>query len=137
MTQHPDEPTNAEASVLAELLARVEAAEGADRELDRLIVDTFGTRPSGIPVCANVLGIGNFTGSLDRAIGICGQMLPGWRRSLLEYSATRWEAVLGWNSAGRHDKGPHEVRTGISSTPALALLAAMLKTLIAQAASPR
>jgi hypothetical protein len=57
---------------LQELIAILEAAEGPDRKIDRLIsVYDPGPKPE--------ISSWNYTDSVDRAIALAEKVLPGWR----------------------------------------------------------
>jgi len=112
---------------LSDLLEKVRACEGADREVDRLIVEAFGTKPSGIPVCANILGIGAFTSSVDAALALVERVLPGWWWAVGQYSG-------GAASANVSRDGKRHGPDVMAPTPALALLAALLTALLAEEA---
>lgn len=132
---------------LTALLARVEAAEGPDREIDALLevlAQEKSERPDATSVSANDDGSvttyshgqkagryasHDFTASLDAALALCSRVLPGWELELTSEhrdDAVIWRVMLG---------DPLRGMDGESSTPALALLAAMLKALIAQAST--
>lgn len=137
-------------SALVDLLARVEAAERPDREIDcalALAIDGFfldGEDPWGRPrycyrdaegqVCpghGHDMLVRRYTASLDEALALCARVLPGWFVGLQQNrhhnKPTDWTAYVE-----RSTKNEHEAT---AKTPALAILAAMLKALIAQAAS--
>lgn len=158
---------------LSDLLARVEAAEGANRELDALICVALDQRPEWLQRAAGELwfagmegrwaqvryraeGMKRSTGnpslseaeiapctsSLDAALALVDRtMKPG----LLDIegswdppSPEVWPAwSVRWYPAGtdRDGKSWH-AQVGSGRTPALALLAALLKALIASTASP-
>lgn len=136
---------------LAALLARVEAAEGADRELDFavhqismgdwLLRHGYERRGDGYwsdspPVSGanHAAGPEPFTASLDAVLALCARVLP-----TLHY-ALRSDGWLAGQPQGKpvvalydddfDPDGKHFAAAG--KTPALALLAAMLKALIAQ-----
>lgn len=72
----------------------------------------------------------DFTRSLDQALALCERVLPGWRRQFNEDGESAWWAsvLLPDVSVGR----PAGYCTNASlPTPALALLSAMLRALIA------
>lgn len=126
---------------LAGLLARVEKAEGSDRELDarfwclgegvkfshlssqREAIIFF--RPGQNGSCRED-GRTPYTTSLDAALALCERVLPGWLREVSEQSSLRWMAEV-------MEGGDAEISAiSAAKTPALALLAAMLRALIAQ-----
>lgn len=141
-------------SNLAALLARVEAADGRDVALDgavhralfpgeRALIDP-GDMRSGHPGVygtiadlsylgdrdlADYLGVSAYTASLDAALALCERVLPeaGW---LCGVTADQYMAEL---FRTRFVSGVVP-RLGYAAapTPALALIAAMLKALIAQ-----
>jgi hypothetical protein len=141
---------------LSALLARVEAAEGPDREVDcdlgvalglfmvnddnrlgigrgksyvRLDEDGGATAPGQ----AGDMLVPDYTDSLDAALALCERVLPNdwefapkplWLAAVAQLFDGKWEGKLY-----RADMGKRFSRVG--ATPALALLAAMLKALIA------
>jgi hypothetical protein len=126
---------------LQELLSRVEKAEGPDRELDREIclaarenvstdpLSGFVWRPNGGGGWSDVPDL---TASLDAALALVERVLPG---SYVELSGprkylhiptpvpNRWKAYI---ATFNHDGD----KTGWAATPALALLAALLRALM-------
>ena len=99
---------------LTDLLARVEGATGADREIDVALFRAAGP---------TVLIQEDYTASLDAALALLGRVLPGW---VWEVSSGRsglpWAVLSGdGRSAG-----------GEAKTPALSILSAMLRALIAE-----
>lgn len=119
---------------LQALLARVEAATGPDRALSNAI------RAALFPPKAEVIeheghlvtlpagwGSGfepDLTGSLDAALALVERVLPGWELELTSEfrdDAVIWRVMLG---------DPLRGMDGESSTPALALLAALLRALV-------
>lgn len=149
----PSTPTGVRVSDLSALLGRIEGA-GADRELDaalcayfrllspraererwarewsgpiiakgdRVYLSHADGRADGLSCDARLL-----TASLDAALALCARVLPGWFVGLQQNrhhnKPTDWTAYVE-----RSTKNEHEAT---SPTPALALLAAMLKALIA------
>lgn len=156
MTALPAEPTNAEPSVLVELLVRVEAAKRPSRKLDALLeiaarkVEAYRVLPDpkhhavwtpmhGLNGAVESQGCRYaaeaFTASLDAAMALCERVLPGWRRQINEDAPGKWYAGLlmpGFKRARLAGYGSERNM----KTPALALISAMLKAKIAQAASP-
>jgi hypothetical protein len=123
-------------SDLKELLARVEKATGADRGLDVLIAERFdGVAPGGCfsgglyyaPDGRGGTGcprIEQYTASLDASLALVERVLPdapvliGMRQTP---ETQPWARLADWRG---------EDATG--STPALALLVALLKALLAK-----
>lgn len=135
---------------LDELLARVEKAEGPDRELDRDLARAFGwtetdtgndwrdvnwNRPDGFRLPIGTLAEPPFfTASLDAALALCERVLPGWSWMLRGASASGGQDFAKlWRP---YQTPPGNDFDAFGKSPPLALLAAMLKALIAQAASP-
>lgn len=140
---------------LQDLLGRVEAATGADRELDRAIWWPVSCLPSGLymegddgaryaDVCVGLsdtpdwrhLGLYDdapfYTASLDAALALCERVLPGWTWDI--GSECRFDGVMiytaiVWSADCKRDSGEQTAKT-----PALALLAAMLKAMVASTA---
>lgn len=144
------DPQGSRQAGLVELLARVESATGPDRELNCLLASAIDPEledyePSErFPGCLQRNGIPGwttgaplYTHSLDAALALVERVLPGsvppprqdmplWLPRVARWFNGKWEATLyrstdGYTAEGR---GP---------TPALALLAALLKALIADA----
>jgi hypothetical protein len=140
-------PTDAVSPVLADLLARVEGAEGADREIDAdLEVALYQPKPWR-PECHRAPNAGlctvtvyvdgqsgkrtygtsaarHLTGSVDEALALVERALPGWRWQIMK-PGTRFEAFVqqpAWSL---------QFIDATGATPALALIAAMLRALIA------
>jgi hypothetical protein len=97
------------------LIQRVEKAEGPDRELDGEI--------HGIPsaACCDWDDVPHYTASLDAAVSL---VPSGWD----------WSISKGWNEAAIASLAPAEKAAEVTTeaaTAALALLAAILKALLA------
>lgn len=147
----------ASVKVLPDLLARLEAAEGADRELD-CYVEAFVSRftsdgqfhivgpptydpqrffynplPSVEWIGYDLLDISPmYTASLDTSLALVERVLPEWLKGVQEWSfADRrpWVATL---TDPQCSIQPLRVE---AKTPALALLCALVKALIAEAAT--
>lgn len=127
-------PTNDESGV-AELLARVEAATGADRELDfaiyriafnaKQVGGDSGVREAWLPGYVYPHEAKPYTASLDAALALVERVLPGYFLQM-ERCRPGGESIAGkpwWARLNSH----HDSATG--STPALALLAAMLRAI--------
>lgn len=137
---------------LAGLLARVEAAEGADRDLDEAIALTLCDEHRFMQLADAPVGLGcemyrfgphgfhsalRVTGSLDATLGLCERVLPGWERHVRIMSNT--DALGGVVEPGAWERKGADFRglfTANHKSPALALLGAMLRALIASTASP-
>lgn len=145
-----------DATTLQELLRRVEGAAGADRELDEQIaIRVAGLTPTiwlGHELTGDLRQVPaifpKYTASLDAATDLAKRVLPTIPRSG-PYGPWEWEvhgpnrndagscrAKLKWpqTEAGAHiwTLGP-----AYGKTPALALIAALLSALIAQANAPQ
>lgn len=149
--------TSVAGPVLVDLLARVEAAEGPDRELDALIMcELVAGRgayveqskinmawciyyaPNRIWSMSSREGTWReggwpLTASLDAALALCERVLPGHR---IELSRVEHGEVGDWVWVGKIERADFSACWWAKlKTPALALLAAMLRALIAQAAA--
>lgn len=103
-------------SALSDLLLRVEGATGPDREIDFAITNAL------VPDWAIYSDARCFfTSSLDAALALVTRVLPGWAGWKLERLASGrpWSRVYSSKGAW----------SATAATPALALLAAMLKAL--------
>lgn len=120
------------AAALPDLLRRVEAAKGADRELHYLIWGALQGVRQSVPADLGFyrgslrypdweVGGPSVTASLDAALALCERTLPGW------------EWARGMDGEMVLFKGYWTDRhVGRAKTPALALLSALLRALIAQ-----
>lgn len=111
----------------ADLLARVKAATGPDRRLDRALWATFqGGDYPGV-LCWDGLGVAPFTASLDAALALVERVLPGvWYvlgKGKLRADEPLYGAKLLFTADGTLGEGEHE------HSQALALLAALLSAL--------
>jgi hypothetical protein len=124
---------------LSDLIARVEKAEGPDRELDRDLADAFGLSQGKLEHPER------YSSSIDAAVSLAELVLPGWgwRVATCSVSDDAWlfpdfncpihgnrlRAELGeaidWIGLTDIDRRP-------SGQPALAIVAAILRTLQAQ-----
>lgn len=110
-------------TALTELLARVKAAKGADRELDIALTDALLSPSSSTSP---------FTSSLVAAIALVERLLPGWCRQLVRHriSGSWRNDVCLWDpDEADEDVGACESE---GATLALAIIAALLRALIAQ-----
>lgn len=130
-------------SELEQLLAKIEAATGPDRELDELLTAwavgatlqadaTFDHKPAyhrdGFWV--SIEPITPLTASIDAALALVERILPGFRLELEQSLDGKWwdaylmEVGTSGPAIGRTDQG--------YNFPALAILNALLKALIAR-----
>jgi hypothetical protein len=125
----------------ASLLEGVKAATGPDRELDDAILSAVGWFDADAPARFGAQTIdGRITASLDAALGLVERVLPGCEMSILrtaalrqtrgsEWGADLWDGSLpDGDNAGRYGGKMNSV-SGAGPTPALAVLAALLKAL--------
>lgn len=136
-------------SELQSLLERVEKEKGTDREIDAdldvalrggeiqwrqanytMDMHPVARRPSG-----NHLGgyehehVPLYTASIDAALALAERVLPGWDYEITGIRAHGAVAIL-WKEGWRDDW--ERATRSESATPPLAILAALLKALIAQ-----
>jgi hypothetical protein len=111
-------------SDLKELLARVEKAEGPDREIDAALQRLIGGEHIhwGCGLLVN-----GFTASLDASLALVERVLPGWLRELQEYGEPD---SFWWVTLRSYPFGI--AFGGRAATPALATCCALLKALIAK-----
>jgi hypothetical protein len=134
-------------SDLTGLLKRVEGAEGPDRELDRRLWKITGQgtirlvtglgmngrtpgRQTAFGPDGLVSTVPRYTASLDQALALCERVLPGWCRSVVDLTPELCEGYV-WE---RFSTGNIQ---GKAKTPALALLAAILRALILEGGEDR
>jgi hypothetical protein len=107
---------NTEPSVLSDLLARVEGAKGPNFALEEDIDRVVGHSGLVIPPA--------YTASVDAALALVERVLPGWEFALqVERPADGpaiWRVEMG---------DPLRHWTSEAATPALALLASMLRAI--------
>lgn len=115
------------------LLDRVRAASGPDRQIDLalgIMLCNWGDTPAGEEPPKDRPQYeqpdGHFTGSADAALALVERLLPKSRIILIS-GAGYWSATIQWDQR----LAPDTDATGM--TPALALLAALLANLKAQA----
>lgn len=122
----------ASVKVLEDLLGRLEAAEGADRELD-LALTLLGfpdtTEDDWLKDELERRAFGNqwkVTASIDASMALVERVLPGWNCSSVNLAPDPCEGYV-WM------RGQIGNTQGKAKTPALALLCALAKVLIANA----
>lgn len=119
-------------ATLAALVARVEAAMGADRELDAAIARIIGWRtpagfytgegePLGFDPCNNVAELPRYTASLDAAASL---VLEGWRVRSLAY----WPGLREWHTT--LETMDDKRASGTAKTEPLARAAAALRAMM-------
>lgn len=150
--------TNPQGPSLDDLLSRVEAATGPDGELDAALWLRFvpGTtrkattvnHPKGPYIIDEtrehfrLVTVPAYSASLDAALALCERVLPGWAWCAAGPDAETseplcWATLAGpvrmvkldWDGPPEPDR---ETITSYAMTPALALLAALLKAVQAQ-----
>lgn len=129
---------------LQSLLERVEKAEGASSELDEAVALALCDEHRFAQLAGATDGVGcmmyryghhafhsalRVTASLDAALALVERVLPGWAVDITRFSRTGLGRARLWQN---YD-GLREYCCDRAATPALALLAAMLKALISQA----
>lgn len=81
---------------LSELIARLEAARGPDRELDADLSEHFGgvfyQHPSWS--VQTYVTAAPLTASIDAALALVERLLPGWWRSVSESAGGWWAGLL-------------------------------------------
>ena len=118
---------------LTELLARVEAAVGPDRELDLAIGIEFGEADHSGPAYHRPFKdwARHYTASIDAALALVEKMLPGWnikleifpkgtnlaQATIKRYVNHELEYYLSWSE------------DFVARPPAIAILAALLRAL--------
>lgn len=146
------------------LLARVEKATGPDREIERSIADLvelpatpgyrqfesgwffnvrhgFDDEPDWrVPDYCLINSYPRYTASIDAAVSLVEKMLPSWswqtRVSTSSDGEVRYTNARVWQAHDpRDDESPIYWATSSDKTPAIALIAALLKSLIAKASS--
>lgn len=114
---------------LTDLLARLEAAEGADRELDYRIFTATAPMEQFSPWDPKDR-LNHFTASLDASLALVERVLPGWVRGVDE----NWDEAnaLYWTANLCRMTGPAFAVEAYAKTSALALLCAFVRALIAK-----
>lgn len=145
--------------MIAELIERLEKAEGPDREIDAdlvcvccpgaLVSQYIASDAEPSVFHAHALGLSDrsdvpaYTSSLDAALSLVERKLPGWKRELEEHVPTdKWpHAVFGnhywtatiispeWDGSGGDWRAAEEC----GKTPALAVCLALLRALSTEA----
>lgn len=127
---------------LTALLARMEAAAGPDREWDRRLWKATGQgtirlvtglgmngrtpgRQTAFGPDGLVSTVPRYTASLDAALALVERVLPG---QAVIVGMRQTPDTMPWARVGK----PRDGADSVAPTPALALLAAMLKAMIAK-----
>lgn len=113
---------------LTAFLARLEAAEGPNRVLDADIKRYLAPTERGYNQVSPP-----YTASLDAALALCERVLPksGWGLQSNTKGQRGQPRDCFWATVGMYEPGRYD---GAASTPALALLSALLRALIANEA---
>lgn len=124
-------------NTIEELVGRVEAATGPDRELDLLIAQTLV--PDVVVLRRNDDDTGNephtyweYTGSVDAALALAERVLPGWHWTVASLHTELGSAWADVASADWIDNKPgHDAEHAEAgaATPALAIILATLRSL--------
>lgn len=131
---------------LAALLARVEGASGPEYALDREIGLTLGGWSAYVdPKWGDMINGGDgtfpdsagaiytsFTESLDAAVALAEQVLPGWWWGIGRYGPDGPIAKLAPSEAGEADDMQRSIICK-GATPALALVAAIIRAKMGEA----
>lgn len=125
------------ASGLTELLERVKAATGPDRDLGQDIVEAFG-----LEWCQGRWWLGDVapshagkwikdpTASLDAALTLVERVLPGWAPAIRRDPRREFDGL--WHAMMVSRANPRTQHATWGHTPALAVLDALLTALVAQ-----
>lgn len=113
---------------LAALLADIEQAPHGDSGLDLDVMEAVWPTWQKDTITDDAKRY--VTSSLDAALALCERVLPGWRRQLSEDGPSAWWASVLMPDPKKPGLAGYCCDTRPS--PALALLAAMLKALIAK-----
>lgn len=110
----------------AELIARLEAAEGGSRELDEAVLKAVGWYDEDAPQQFGPRAIdSHVTTSIDCALALVGRKLPGWTVAhISQQDDKRWWAELRQGYLTSYSRVAMSER---HPTPALALLIALLR----------
>lgn len=137
---------------LEALLQRVQAATGADRQIDgELAKLAHAIPPDAQWMETNMYGQESlvwytggygdytwwhpfdYTASIDAALALVGKLLPGWRWGLIHQQGSDGpEADDGYHFWAERGDGGQEVQIGPALTAPLSILTALLTALIAQ-----
>lgn len=106
---------------LADLLARVKAANGPDRKIDFAVeeIESIIINPHLVP---------NYTASIDACVSLVERVLPGWIWQI-NSPATKADAAYAWIAERLADGSTF---SSLGDTPCFALLAAILSALLAK-----
>lgn len=114
------------------LIERIEAAEVGSAELDLEVAQALSEPWSYMGEPPKVIKCRPYTTSIDAALALAERVLPGWRLARLGESREAddsgayvggWDVRLHWPLGGKL----HNLEYGSGSTPALALVAAILR----------
>lgn len=121
-------------ATLEALLSRVESATGADRELDYDIPRAIARPPEGAIWTTDRDYYPPITSSLDAVLALVERELPGWKWTAtnIGYDDGAWQGKPG--ALLKHPaSSDRPTAKACAATPALALLAALLRAKIAEA----
>lgn len=124
----------------SDLIAKLEALNGPDREVDHAIAAHFGLYNASTidgPHLRRRWNGPELTASLDSAIALVGRVLPGWAWTIMAAKPlTTTEAgetvakgpfTAFVNNSPRRPAEPDAECEGVGTTPAIALLIALLR----------
>lgn len=113
-------------SDLNELLERVKAATGPDRQLDYALFCHFA--PRDVASAWHPHEGHQYTASIDAAVALCERLLPGWKASHGEFSwSFGFQDERVWTCKLRY----YRTKAHAPTLP-LAILAGLLQALISQ-----
>lgn len=125
-------------SVLDKLLKRIQAATGPDREIDLLIGGLWPKpRPFSMSVDqqrGRLPPVLAFTASLDAGLGLVEKVLPGWSWNIGRFPSVR--AQLAEPIETEYGPAIGQRANESAATPPLAILAALIRALIAVEQQP-
>lgn len=126
-------------SDLMELLERVKAATGPDRELEYALVCHFFGADEGLLHEIHGINLYRLTASIDAALALVERKLPGWVVDDLSQNSRLAGDPWGCKLASYYGSDPSRNRSAVSGydypTAPLAILAALLSALTSGASS--